>query len=401
MKKQNRFILSLFLTSFFLLANCSKTESDPDDNNPDIGAPLTDFYFGVDLSYVNQILDFNGEFMDEGEVRDPYRIFADNGANLARFRLWHNPQWTKDIYGAEGKQMYNDLMDVEKSIASSKAQGMEVLLDFHYSDVWADPGKQEIPEAWKEITSIEVLKDSVYNYTYNSLKYLADKGLMPELVQVGNETNCGMMYTDAPEDFPKLNVCDGNWANMGQVINSAITAVRDVADQEGEEIEVILHVADPVNVQWWFDNIIDEAKVTDFDIIGFSYYPIWHKGISINNLGNSVSEFKNRYQKEIMILETAYQWTPDGNDSYNNIFGAADAITGYPLTQGGQKSIMHDITQQVASGGGIGVIYWEPAWISSEMKDLWGQGSAWENCTFFDFSGSLHEGIDYMTDDYE
>ncbi len=400
MKKQNRYILSIFLTSFFLLANCSKTESDPDDGNPDNGRPLTDFYFGVDLSYVNQILDFKGKYLDEGEVRDPYRILKDHGTNLARFRLWHNPQWTKDIYG-EGKQLYNDLMDVEKSIASSKAQGMEVLLDFHYSDVWADPGKQEIPEVWKEVTSMEVLKDSVYNYTYNSLKYLADKGLMPELVQVGNETNCGMMYTDAPEDFPKLNVCDGNWANMGQVINSAITAVRDVADQEGEEIEVILHVADPVNVQWWFDNIIDEAKVTDFDIIGFSYYPIWHKGISINNLGGTISEFKNRYQKEIMILETAYPWTPGGKDNYNNIFGSADALIGYPLTQGGQKSIMHDITQQVSSGGGIGVIYWEPAWITSEMKDLWGQGSAWENCTFFDFNGNLHNGIDYMTDDYK
>jgi arabinogalactan endo-1,4-beta-galactosidase len=278
---------------------------------------------------------------------------------------------------------------------------MKVLLDFQYSDSWADPGKQEIPGAWKDITSIEVLEDSVYNYTYKTLKYLGDRGLMPEFVQVGNETNCGMMFSDAPADFPKCNVCDGNWANMGRLINSGINAIRDASGSTGVETMVILHVADPVNVEWWFDNIIDVGKVTDFEIIGFSYYPIWHTGVEVSALGDEVASFKKRYSKEIMILETAYPWTADGNDSYNNIFGAGQAISGYPLTQQGQKSLMHDIVQQLISGGGLGMIYWEPAWISSEIKDLWGTGSAWENCTFFDFDGNLHQGIDYMADDYK
>jgi arabinogalactan endo-1,4-beta-galactosidase len=297
--------------------------------------------------------------------------------------------------------MYNDLMDVEKSIAASKAEGMKVLLDFHYSDTWADPGKQDIPEAWLDIKSIEVLKDSVYNYTYKSLKYLSDKDLMPDFVQIGNEINCGMMYSNAVEDFPKCNVCDGNWQNLGQVINSGISAIRDVAALTNAQTEIILHVADPKNVAWWFDNMISQGKVTDFEVIGFSYYPIWHTAITVSDLGNKVAGFKNQFNKEIMIMETAYPWTPDGDDNYNNIFGAAQAIAGYPMTQEGQKALMHVITQQMISGGGYGIIYWEPDWITSEMKDLWGTGSAWENCTFFDFDGNLHQGIEYMMDEYQ
>jgi len=103
---------------------------------------------------------------------------------------------------------------------------MTVLLDFHYSDIWADPGNQKIPEAWKEIKNINDLKDSVYNYTFKTLQYLNSKGLMPEMVQIGNETNCGMMYSDAGAEFPPCNVCDGHWDNYGILVNSAIKAIK-------------------------------------------------------------------------------------------------------------------------------------------------------------------------------
>ena len=127
------------------------------------------FYFGADLSYVNQIMDFNGVYKDYGQERSAYRIFKDHGANIIRFRLWNNPVWTKEIYGNDGTQLYNDLKDVEKGIKLSKEQDLEVLLDFHYSDTWVDPGKQEIPKAWKDIRSIDVLGDSVYRFTFNIL----------------------------------------------------------------------------------------------------------------------------------------------------------------------------------------------------------------------------------------
>jgi len=118
---------------------------------------------GADLSYVNQILDHGGIYKDSGEIRDPYRIFRENGTNLVRLRLWHNPVWTKEVYGDQGTQLYNDLADVEKSIEAAKTQGMAVLLDFHYSDTWADPGKQIPPAAWKNIRDLDVLRDSVYH----------------------------------------------------------------------------------------------------------------------------------------------------------------------------------------------------------------------------------------------
>jgi arabinogalactan endo-1,4-beta-galactosidase len=275
-----------------------------------------------------------------------------------------------------------------------------VLLDFHYSDIWADPGKQEIPEAWKNITDINDLVDSVYNYTFKTLNYLNGKNLMPEFVQIGNEINCGMLYTNASADFPKCNGCEDNWKNLGDVINGGIAAVRDVANASDIKTKVILHVADPKNVEWWFDNIKANGQVTDFEIIGFSFYPLWHTTVSIGQLSDNVTAFKSKYGKEVMILETAYPWTTQVNDSYNNLFGSQSPYPGYPYTQKGQLEIMKEMTREVMIGGGYGIIYWEPAWITSEMKDLWGTGSAWENNAFFDYDGSVTDVIDFMNYDY-
>lgn len=388
------------LFTLALLVGCKLDERKFPDPDPDPD-PAAEFYFGADLSYVNQIMDFNGQYLDSGEVRNPYRIFSEHGANLARFRLWHNPVWTKELYGDEGTQLYNDLYDVEEAIREAKDQGMEVLLDFHYSDTWADPGTQQIPAAWTQITTLEDLVDSVYNYTFNTLTYLDGKGLMPEFVQIGNEINCGMFISGAPQTFPDCNVCDGNWANMGAVLNGGIEAVRAVSGDSDIETQIILHVADPVNVNWWFENMTSTGGVSDFEVIGFSYYPIWHDDISIPDLGESVAGFGSTFGKKVMIMEVAYPWTTGGADEYNNLFGGDDPISGYPYSQNGQLSIMTAITQQLIGGGGYGIIYWEPAWITSEMKDRWGTGSSWESNTFFDFEGNTIPGIDYMNYDYE
>jgi arabinogalactan endo-1,4-beta-galactosidase len=389
--------LLLFVSLFF--THCGGND-DPVEPEP---ADLSGFYFGADLSYVNQILDHGGVYKMNGSTVNPYKIFKDNGSKLVRLRLWHNPVWTKEVYGASGTQLYNDLGDVEKSIKLSKEQGMSVLLDIHYSDTWADPAKQEIPAAWKNIKDINVLKDSVYNYTFKVLTYLNGKGLMPEMVQIGNETNCGMMFTDALAGFPSCNVCNGDWHRMGIVVNSGIDAVRDVAATSAVKTKVILHVADPKNVEWWFDNMTDPLKgnVTDFDVIGFSYYPLWHTTVPLDQISDNVSRFKSRYGKSVMILETAYPWTTASDDSYNNQFGSQTPISGYPFTQQGQLDLMTKLTQEVIDGGGIGIIYWEPAWISSDLKDLWGQGSSWENAAFFDFDGNATLGMSYMKSAYK
>lgn len=380
--------------------SCSKSDNNPDTNTDTIPARKDTFYFGADLSYVNQILDHGGLYKDAGTVSSPYKIFKDHGANLVRVRLWHTPTWTKDVYGASGTQLYSDYNDVEKTIRESKQQGLQVLLDFHYSDIWADPGKQEAPDAWKDIKDVAILKDSVYQYTFKTLQLLNSKGLMPEMVQLGNEINCGLFFTNATTGFPFANSCNGDWLKLGELLNSGIRAVRDAAASSSIKPKIILHVADPKNVTWWFDNITSIGKVTDFEVIGFSYYPLWHSTVSLDNISDNVAQFRNKYNKKIMLLETAYPWTLNGNDNYNNSFGSQSPLNGFPFSVQGQFDLMKKLTQEVIDGGGSGIIYWEPAWISSSMKDLWGTGSSWENAALFDFNGEVLPAIDYMEFDY-
>lgn len=390
-------IYLVILIGCLFMQSCDQDNGDKEETED----PKSSFYFGADLSYVNQILDHQGIYKDQGEQRSPYRIFKDHGANLVRLRLWHNPSWTKEVYSPPGLQMYNDIKDVEKAIRLSKDQQMQVLLDFHYSDSWADPGKQEIPKAWLEIKDINVLKDSVYQYTFKTLKYLDSKGLMPELIQIGNETNCGLLYTNATSGFPTCNVCNGEWQRLGIVINSAIQAVNDANTSSQIKPKIILHVADPKNVEWWFDNITGAAQVSNFDVVGFSFYPIWHTTVTPDKISESVSKFKTKYNKDVMVLETAYPWTSGFDDNYNNQFGGETPLPGYPYTVEGQTNMLKKITAEIIEGGGIGIVYWEPAWISSAMKDKWGTGSSWENTTFFDFEGNVITSIDFMQHEYE
>lgn len=400
-------MLKYFLGSTFLFILCCSSSEMPENRAPDElptdsipGPEETAFIFGADLSFVNQIQDHGGIYKREGMPDDPFRIFADAGTKLVRLRLWHDPVWTKEIYGNAGKQFYNDLRDVERSIRRAKDAGMQVLLDFHFSDTWADPGKQFIPDAWLDIKSLDVLQDSVYKYTFNTLTSLDAKGLMPEYVQLGNEINCGMLYSEAPNEFPSANVCQGNWSNLGSIINSSISAVKDARAASSTKTKIILHVADPKNVEWWFTELKEKAKVNDFDIIGFSYYPIWHTTVSLGDISDRIGQFRTKFNKDVMILETAYAWTEQSNDNYHNLFSSEAAISGYPFTQEGQYNFMVALTKEVISGGGIGVVYWEPAWITSEMKDLWGTGSSWENATLFDFEGLPNKAMQYMKVEY-
>jgi arabinogalactan endo-1,4-beta-galactosidase len=390
MVRAERLIGILVFGVIMILTGCKSDSTDP---QPDESDP---YYFGSDLSFVNEILDHNGQYKDGGEVRSPYRIFKDHGNNFVRLRLWHNPQWTDDGNG----KMYSDLQDVAEAIELSRAQEMKILLDFHFSDTWADPGKQFVPEAWKNITSIAVLEDSIYNYTFKTLQSLDARGLMPDMVQLGNETNCGMLYSGVGAGFPALNGCNGDWQNLGRMFNKAIAAVRDIGETSTIDPKIVLHVADPANVDWFFGNLTSQGGVIDFDVIGFSYYPLWHRSVSVDLLSSSIQAFKAEFAKDILILETAYPWTTQSADDYDNLFGTETPIAGYPFSLQGQFEIMKKINQEVMDGGGLGTIYWEPAWITSNMTDEWGTGSSWENATLFDFEGNVMTSIDYMQYDY-
>lgn len=393
-------MISLLFCLSLLCNSCSEDE-DPGKKPPDPPEELN-FIFGMDMSFVNQVLDHGGVYKENNVVKDPFVIIEEKGAKLVRIRLWHNPTWTKEVYGDDGVQMYSDLADVEKSIGKAKALGLDVLLDFHFSDTWADPGNQKIPAAWKDIVDITVLEDSVYNYTYKTMAYLEGKALLPEYVQIGNETNCGFMYSNADSGFPNCNVCNNNWVNFGKAVNSAIDAINNASSASLIKPKIILHIADPKNVTWWFDNVMatDKGNVTGFDIIGFSYYPLWHRTVPVDQISTTISGFKSKYVRDVMIMETAYPWTTDSEDSYNNHFGNETPIAAFPYTKDGQYDIMVKLSQEAIDGGAIGMIYWEPAWISCAMKDPWGTGSSWENNTLFDFDGNIHKGIDFIKYDY-
>lgn len=393
-----RLQLIIFLATFLFFA-CDNSTKPVNGNNDIDDTTVQEFVFGSDLSYVNQIEDKGGVFKINTTATDPFAIFKQKGNNMVRLRLWHNPNWVYDIYG-QNSELYSGFADVAKSIKRAKDNDMAVNLDFHYSDTWADPEKQHVPQAWKNITSIDVLCDSVYNYTYNVLLKLHNQNLLPQMVQIGNETNCGMLLTQKLAGFPNLSVCDGNWLNAGKVFNAGIKAVRDIDKIAKCTTQIALHVADPKNIDWWFNNIINSGKVTDFDIIGFSYYPLWHTAITYDALPALVQSVKAKFKRKIMILETAYPYTTQNADTYGNLFGQQTPLPGFAYTPEGQKQFLIDLTQRMVNAGADGIMYWEPAWITSQMRDLWGTGSAWENCAFFNFSGNATVAFDYMQHNY-
>ena len=381
-----RSILFILAITGIAMLSCNKNESNGNEDHRVFYSPDT-FLMGADLSYVNEILDHGGIYKDSGKVTEPYRIFSKYGTGAVRFRLFNNPQWTAGLYG--GDKMYHDFDDVKLGIQRTKDEGMRVLLDFHYSDNWADPGKQFPPAAWEDLDP-ETLGDSIYNYTFNTLKKLDNLGLMPEYVQVGNEINPGFL-------LPHGNRWD-NTTQFVSLINRAINAVRDAAAQSTVDTKVLIHIAQPENVKNWFTGLA-EAGLDEYDIIGFSYYYMW-SSVLLNDVSDYVQEFKETFEKNVMILETAYPWTLENADSYPNIMDVNKLVPNYPATEAGQYKYLKKLTQEIIDGGGKGIFYWEPAWISSNAKTQWGTGSAFDSNTFFDFQGNVLQGMDYMTYNY-
>ncbi len=396
-KTRSSYFNIVCLGLFILVSGCGCDNlQDSDDKIDDLDSlkitppyTLDEFVMGADLSYLNQILDKGGVY-DSG--RDPYQIFKEAGTNLVRLRVWHSPDWIKQVYQNQEEKLYSGLEDVVAAALKAQHSGMEICIDFHYSDNWADPGKQNTPVAWKNL-DFETLKDSVYAYTYSSLNRLKMAGVSPAFVQIGNEINTGILH-------PQGHYEKQNWKDFGLLLNAGIQAVRDLYPPE-DQPEIIIHIAQPENIRWFFNNLTILGQVTDYEIIGVSYYPIWSQ-VQIDEIDGYVRTCKKDFQKDVLIMEAAFPWTVESADSYTNIISGNDSLAGYEISKQGQLEFMKDLCQEIIDGGGLGVVYWEPGWISSNMTTQWGKGSAWENCSFFDFTSgnSVLPVVEYMMFEY-
>ena len=324
-----------------------------------------DFIFGMDASCVPALEASGVVYRDfQGQEQDVFRTLAESGVNYIRVRIWNDP------YDENGNGYGGGNCDLENAIAIGKRvtrYGMKLLADFHYSDFWADPGKQMTPKAWEGMTA-EEKEEALYAYTRDSLQAMKKAGVDVGMVQVGNETNgalCG----------------EKDWDNICRLMGSGVRAVREVFP----DAMVALHFANPETAGRYEDYAARlDSHGVDYDVFASSYYPYWHG--TLENLSRVLAGVHETYGKKVMVVETSYAYTPEDTDFNGNTIGEGSVVTAdYPFTVQGQANHVRNVIETVANiPGGIGVCYWEGTWItvggSSRMENLekWETfGSGW------------------------
>ena len=323
-----------------------------------------DFILGVDASSVIAEEQSGVKYYNfAGEEQDVFRTLAENGVTHIRVRVWNHP------YDKDGNGYGGGNNDIEKAVEIGRratAAGMKLIVDFHYSDFWADPGKQMVPLAWKDM-EIEEKTEAVYQYTLDCLNLLKDAGVDVGMVQTGNETNgalCGEKI----------------WFNIQYLMQAGAKATREVYP----EALVAVHFANPESGAYaTYAKKLDYYSV-DYDVFASSYYPYWHG--TLENLQTVLTEIAETYGKKVMVMETSYAYTPEDTDFSGNTIGEGSLVVkNYPYTVQGQANSVRDVIETVANTpNGIGVCYWEGTWISvggsswEENHALWEQyGSGW------------------------
>ena len=355
------------------------------------------FFLGMDVSSVLSEEASGVKYYDAaGNERDLFELLAENGVNLIRVRVWNDP------FDSQGRGYGGGNCDINAAVEIGKraaAAGLPLLVDFHYSDFWADPGKQMVPKAWKGLDIDEEKVPLVEAYTRECLQMLKDAGVTVAMVQLGNETN-GMLSGETI------------WMNIYKIMNAGSKAVREIYP----DALIAVHFANPENgdaYRSWASKLA--YYNLDYDVFGTSYYPYWHG--TLDNLKAVLSEIAETYGKKVMVLETSYAWTVEDGDFSGNSIGEGGVYDKpYPFTAQGQANEFTDVAQAMADIGGVGVCYWEGAWVPvgtnswEENSAKWEQfgsgwassyaweydpndagkyygGSACDNQTMFDFSG--------------
>jgi len=346
-------IKAIFSTIFLscLMSFCN-IEASSETENPD----SEDFkIIGADISSFPEIRTENVDFFDlDGNNIDFLQHLKDKGINTIRLRLWVNPE--SEHCGFD---------EVRQFCAELKEKGFKIWLSLHYSDTWADPGQQITPKSWQGI-SFSNLKDSVSLYT---AKVVSE--IKPDYVQIGNEINSGFLH-------PSGNIST-NFNQFSELLDIATQSVRENSDNT----KIIIHYAGFEHANFFFEQI----QTLDYDIIGISYYPIWH-GKSLTDLELNLNYLSQNFNKQIVIAETAYPFSLGWNDWTTNILGSENQIImpDFPASPEGQRNFILDIkhitTEKIENG--IGFCYWGGelvAWKGNQATN----GSAWENQALFDF----------------
>lgn len=360
---------------------------------------------GMDLSTLKEVESLGGKFYDHGVEKDVFDILKSYDVNAVRLRLWNDP-YTEDgvPYGAGT----NDLPTTIELTRRALDHDMEVLLDFHYSDFWADPGKQRVPKAWRGMNA-EQLEQAVYDFTVDTLKAMKEADAFPTLVQVGNELTNGTLWPLGKKP---------NYDNLARFISAGIRGVKAV----DAKMPIMIHLDNGGNNEMyrdWFDHYIERGE--DFDIIGLSYYPFWHG--SLDDLKNNMNDLAVRYGKELMIAEVSMGFTMEDYAEYEKL--GADERKGYatkpelaekvpfPMSKEGQKDFLHalfDVIKQVPDGKGKGYFYWEPAWIPvpgsgwategalEYIEEKGPCGNEWANQALFDYDGNALPALEIVRD---
>ncbi len=330
-----------------------------------------EFYHGVDISFLPQQLDQGMRVYDrDGKETEIFALLKKYGVNAVRLRLWHTPENVKESGG------YCNLKHTLQMAEKIRENGMSFLLDFHYSDFWADPANQKKPAAWEGLDRRD-LEKAVYVYTRDTLRAFDDQGTLPDMVQIGNEIRSGLL-------FPEGELPD--YQGMTALVNAGIQGARDAAGPD--RMKVMLHLDQGGRYDWlkgWFQGAMEQGLL-DFDLIGLSYYPFWHG--TYMDLKNSMTRLLGDYGKPIFIVENAYAWR---RSERGFIDEQQIRLSGLPASPEGQRRELEAVMHLIASlpdHMGKGLYYWEPLCVPEP-----GQGGWAENMGLLDEQGRVLEGI--------
>ncbi|MBO5153296.1 MAG: glycosyl hydrolase 53 family protein [Eubacterium sp.] len=366
---------------------------------------------GMDLSTLLELERLGAKYYDGGRERDILDIMKDYDVDTIRLRIWNDP-WGKDheSYGAGGNDVPTTL-EIAKRVSE---KGLGVLMNFHYSDFWADPGKQIKPKAWEGM-SVAELTQAVYDFTFDTMELFKKEGVNITMVQVGNELSNGLLW---PEGKIDVDAGIGEYDNIAKFVSAGIRAVR----KSNPDIPVMLHLDNGGNNELyrrWFDNYV--ARGEDFDLIGLSYYPFWHG--TMDQLINNMNDMAKRYHKDLIIAEVSMGYTMEDYKSYEKLsdserkgYATKPSLVEkieFPMTKEGQADFMRTLLarlETVAEHRARGFFWWEPAWIPvpgsgwatsaslEYMHDPGPCGNEWANQALFDYDGNVLPTLEVIRD---